>query len=633
MKRLRIHYITAFCFCSLVSGVNYVYDETIWTKSLWQEQWKVENPLQFLNPTSESPKNQMAGISSTLANSMDGPNLRRDLSKVDWEVVGISDEAQQDPRLVQLAADAILCQTCHVLLSKAWQKAVMSLLRGSETDAEATRAYMEQACENEVIMGTLAKNAIYKMETDDGSATLMSYVVRDRKSGDPPAIVEKQAVRHACEALVKSSGTSLAQILQDHLRSYRQTLEGVLRKHNLLGSDSFKEGGPDTGDSQINEANVQDMPVGMKGAGAHGASPEYLQKLVKKLFEGLEVDLKTDGNQITVQLAVPDEGDDDLADDDPCMDVHPKCRQWADAGECEANPKYMVGDQYQMGSCRKSCGVCIPQSREEFESQKPVILANPALSKELETVSTNLLQALKNHGCGSSKACLTGASGSRSGPGFTIKQNVPAGSGFVLGKPSYGIPYVTKAPEAPEGISSKAAAGRSSSRKLSEIDQVLIPELEGKLLRIPAEFFIYEYMYKNHTRHFHEDEKTGEITEDWLLGIFERGNSVAYSAATGEAANLNILDFIPEMRDSMAKQSWPFVKQVYSRGQVCTLGGGKRVVRRTEVRIACSPDKKLRLLVREPDFCRYIFVIYSPGLCQVEQYSPKDVPTPISNEM
>jgi hypothetical protein len=56
---------------------------------------------------------------------------------------------------------------------------------------------------------------------------------------------------------------------------------------------------------------------------------------------------------------------------------------------------------------------------------------------------------------------------------------------------------------------------------------------------------------------------------------------------------------------------------------VCTLAGGKRARRQVEARFACSPDNKLHMLAREPDFCHYVFVIYSPALCKLERYKPR----------
>ena len=37
------------------------------------------------------------------------------------------------------------------------------------------------------------------------------------------------------------------------------------------------------------------------------------------------------------------EGDGSGAEDPQCTDLHPLCLKWADAGECDANPNYMVG--------------------------------------------------------------------------------------------------------------------------------------------------------------------------------------------------------------------------------------------------------------------------------------------------
>ncbi|KAG2499112.1 hypothetical protein HYH03_002696 [Edaphochlamys debaryana] len=41
-----------------------------------------------------------------------------------------------------------------------------------------------------------------------------------------------------------------------------------------------------------------------------------------------------------------------------CTDRNRKCPEWKAKGECERNPTFMKGDANQVGSCRKSCGVC-----------------------------------------------------------------------------------------------------------------------------------------------------------------------------------------------------------------------------------------------------------------------------------
>lgn len=45
---------------------------------------------------------------------------------------------------------------------------------------------------------------------------------------------------------------------------------------------------------------------------------------------------------------------------------------------------------------------------------------------------------------------------------------------------------------------------------MRQAHEALWGELQGKLLQLPAEFFTFELMYRNHTRHFHEEK--GKLT-------------------------------------------------------------------------------------------------------------------------
>ncbi|CAI5485562.1 unnamed protein product [Closterium sp. Naga37s-1] len=56
-----------------------------------------------------------------------------------------------------------------------------------------------------------------------------------------------------------------------------------------------------------------------------------------------------------------DSFDPPFRDPDVCQDDDVNCGDWARAGECEKNPKFMKGTgktQYELGFCRKSCRVC-----------------------------------------------------------------------------------------------------------------------------------------------------------------------------------------------------------------------------------------------------------------------------------
>lgn len=41
-----------------------------------------------------------------------------------------------------------------------------------------------------------------------------------------------------------------------------------------------------------------------------------------------------------------------------CRDLHKECPGWAEGGECEGNPKFMVGTKEAPGDCLLSCGRC-----------------------------------------------------------------------------------------------------------------------------------------------------------------------------------------------------------------------------------------------------------------------------------
>eukprot|EP00892_Ulva_mutabilis_P006532 jgi/Ulvmu1/4250/UM192_0010.1 len=50
----------------------------------------------------------------------------------------------------------------------------------------------------------------------------------------------------------------------------------------------------------------------------------------------------------------------DMPDPAVCEDLEPRCKMWAEAGECEKNEPYMVGAGSAFGHCGVSCGSCSP---------------------------------------------------------------------------------------------------------------------------------------------------------------------------------------------------------------------------------------------------------------------------------
>jgi hypothetical protein len=148
---------------------------------------------------------------------------------------------------------------------------------------------------------------------------------------------------------------------------------------------------------------------------------------------------------------------------------------------------------------------------------------------------------------------------------------------------------------------------------------------------------------------------------------------------------LELLDLLPDQPGMAAAGAWPFLASAFDGGDACELradaddgavaassskgGGGKgqddddndddddddeyadgdeeeevggkgqtakkksskgggassvRRPRRVELRAACSPDGDVHLLVREPKFCSYVMVLYSPALCRLPAFLPHD---------
>lgn len=70
------------CGLTVALAVNVVYDEVLWTKKIWSSA-KVSNVLLFSNPSDQDQRlpEVYPSIRGSIANSLDGPNEKRDSSK------------------------------------------------------------------------------------------------------------------------------------------------------------------------------------------------------------------------------------------------------------------------------------------------------------------------------------------------------------------------------------------------------------------------------------------------------------------------------------------------------------------------------------------------------------------------
>jgi hypothetical protein len=75
---------------SAAMAVNVLYDEMLWTKQAWAEGGKFPNPLLYSNPTDQEPKllEVYPSIKGSVSNSIDGPNLLRELREDPYDSTG-----------------------------------------------------------------------------------------------------------------------------------------------------------------------------------------------------------------------------------------------------------------------------------------------------------------------------------------------------------------------------------------------------------------------------------------------------------------------------------------------------------------------------------------------------------------
>lgn len=338
------------------------------------------------------------------------------------------------------------------------------------------------------------------------------------------------------------------------------------------------------------------------------------------------------------------EGDEDEDDDDiedlECMDLHLMCRKWADTGECEANPNYMVGTAILRGHCRKSCGVCVPQKRPKsrFESQsgsgwsteadkQELLKSHPLLKETLTKLFKSIHASIRTEACNTAKVCIQVGSELGLLAGGAAQAAAAAAQGqWKLGTQFWGLAEVKPLPSPSLSFSSESqpiVEGPAEEETLGQqVNRALKKDLGGRQLSISADFFDYFFVYKLNTSQAGSHPTT--ISEHYSLGTFQRESVDVLEASTGLPATLHTLDLLPNLIGLLSQMDWPYVKQVYSGGDECILGGGgRRVLRKAEARIACSPDQRIHMLVREPDFCSYVYVVYSPSLCEVPHFKPK----------
>lgn len=130
----------------------------------------------------------------------------------------------------------------------------------------------------------------------------------------------------------------------------------------------------------VNESLVMDTLEAK--AEASEAAELLLSRLVRS------VDVVKEQNQTETAAMETHEAAEDFAvseldpEADVCVDKHEKCAAWAELGECQANPVYMLGsvETGREGSCLASCNACGQRRVKQLPEADEALLVDKAVT-------------------------------------------------------------------------------------------------------------------------------------------------------------------------------------------------------------------------------------------------------------
>ncbi|KAI7838050.1 hypothetical protein COHA_008133 [Chlorella ohadii] len=598
----------ALCLLALVSraaGVQYINDELLWMKAHWQDyklpfpwsaalkQRDAESTRQLQGPLAGFPANSMNGPvmgSAELAHLVEEDARRASAQESSLDLTLLDEEANQE-----LAAGVAQCKVCGALAKQLWAGLTAWVARRQQLpNRKRIAAYAGQLCEYEVPNEVLRDWVLLRARLQQGGG--LPFVVADgsgqefymlskrtKQHASPPEI---QAVRLACRNLLKDDFESdphhILHQTTTLLHQYRASL-----RHRLQGGSSGS------------------------GTGAEGSG--------------------------TGRAEAVEPVDDGPQAERTCLDRHPQCKAWVTKGECESNRVYMLGGEDQEdGWCRAACGACKAADPEPHGLPERD-------AKEMERVQSSLLAVLQSTACVSSKACKWAAGegsdallakAKKSADSEVAKQLESAE--FISGPVSTEEQQMAAAldanrlkesrPVLVRGLNDAMVPHKEGKRSEqppepldSDLAQLLWQELGAKCVYASTGWWWYEICYSHHIEQFHVTDKH-EV--DWRISL---GRFQLTTNWTVEVTKMS--GIYPHFTKV------PYVSQRFAQGNHCDRDphpetGRPRppITRHTDLRLMCSPDKDMHIIVSEPEQCIYVIELYLPALCGHPGFAPEAPP-------
>ncbi|KAL4856216.1 hypothetical protein ACK3TF_003352 [Chlorella vulgaris] len=545
---------------STCHGLQYQHDELLWTKQNWQDyklpfpwsaavkQRDTESSRQLQGPLAGFPSNSLNGPlmdAGLVATQIEEDARRGPLLQVKGGLdVSLLDEAAD----IDAAAGVSQCKVCGVLVRRLWEGLTRWVdARQQVPSKHRISDFALELCEVEVPIEVLEGWVLHRARLEQGEGLpftvegqTQEFYMLSQRGKQHATPYEIQAVRQACEKLLREhdAGQEKPQVLQQ--------ASSLLHKYFQLSAQRRNKG---QGAAQVEAVEAVD----------DGPRPQR-----------------------------------------QCLDLHPQCKLWQEKGECESNPKYMLGDDgANNGWCRAACGRCQPPGDEGRYQGLPEEDA-----VYLQTAQADLLAVLESKACVTAAPCKWAAGQGTQQLLATAKAGADSSSAALLDKAAFiGGPLLSQQQQVDLALD-QTRLKESRPMVVRDLNDAIVPN-EGAFPRSvqPPETFT-----------------TNAATEVWQ----ELGAKCLYLSTGWWMYEVCYMHHINQV---------PYASQLYSSGGRCDLdpdesGLQHSVLRSTELRLMCSPDSEAHIIALEPEQCRYLLELYLPKLCDLPGFQielPADV--------
>lgn len=575
---------------STCHGLQYQHDELLWTKQNWQD-YKLPFPWSAAvkQRDTESSRQLQGPLAGFPSNSLNGPLMDAGLVAVQ-----IEEDARRGPLLqvkggldvslldeaadIDAAAGVSQCKVCGVLVRRLWEGLTRWVdARQQVPSKHRISDFALELCEVEVPIEVLEGWVLHRARLEQGEGLpftvegqTQEFYMLSQRGKQHATPYEIQAVRRACEKLLREhdAGQEKPQVLQQ--------ASSLLHKYFQLSTQRRNKG---QGAAQVEAVEAVD----------DGPRPQR-----------------------------------------QCLDLHPQCKLWQEKGECESNPKYMLGDKgANNGWCRAACGRCQPPADEGRYQGLPEEDA-----AYLQSAQADLLAVLESKACVTAAPCKWAAGQGTQQLLATAKAGADSSSAALLDKAAFiGGPLLSQQQHVDLALD-QTRLKESRPMVVRDLNDAIVPnegasplsvqppevfttkaaievwqELGAKCLYLSTGWWMYELCYMHHIDQFHMTDKHAI---DWVisLGTYQPG------AANWTLTNTSLSGLYPHHTQV------PYASQLYSSGGRCDLdpdesGVQHSVLRSTELRLMCSPDSEAHIIALEPEQCRYLLELYLPKLCDL----------------